>query len=196
MTTPSLKRTLIVYCAAIALIAALAAPPGATATSSWTLRQLPPASGDAFGPPLSGISCPTDSLCVAVGGLNTVAFSQAPTGPAAKWQVIHPTYDEPRGSLNGVSCAGESPCVAVGYEGSIYVSTDPAGGADAWSVSDVNEGGRGATHLIGVSCPSPRPLCCGFRRLEQLQRRQDPDLDQPHRRRLRLDGSGDPRWAR
>ena len=157
-------------CWVIAVLAIVAAPPSPAAASNWTQRQLPSTSGDAWGPPLSGISCPTESLCVAVGGINTVAFSRVPTGAAAEWHVVAPTYDEPkqscledgesvafcsspRGSLNGVSCAGESLCVAVGYEGSVYVSTDPTGGARAWSVSDVNDGG-GATHLISVSCPS------------------------------------------
>jgi hypothetical protein len=167
--TVSLKRIVIAACSAI-LVAALAAPTGATAASKWTLRQLSPGLLN----PLSGVSCPNPSFCVAVGGLNTVAVSREPTGGAAKWQVVNPSYDEPsqsclergesvafcsapRGSLNGVSCASESLCVAVGYEGSVYVSSDPTGGARAWSVGDVNEGG-GATHLIGVSCPSPA-LC-------------------------------------
>ena len=161
-----LKRILITVSSAI-LFATLAAPAGASAASNWTLRQL----STGLESPLSGVSCPTQSFCVAVGGINTVAFSQAPTGGAAKWHVVHPAYDEPsqscledgeslafcsfpRGSLNAVSCASERLCVAVGYEGSVYVSTDPTGGAKAWSVGDVNEGG-GATHLIGVSCPSP-----------------------------------------
>ncbi len=172
----TVKRLTIASCLAIALLATITAPAGAAAASNWTERQLPPGPGEEWGPPLSGISCPSESLCVAVGGLNTVAFSQTPTGGAAKWHVVSPTYDEPRqsclddgesvafcstprGSLNGVSCASESLCVAVGYEGSVYVSTDPTAGADAWAVGDVNEdGGRGATHLIAVSCPSPA-LC-------------------------------------
>jgi hypothetical protein len=162
-------------CLVVAL-AISAASAGAAAASSWTLRQLPAASGGTWGPPLSGVSCPTESLCVAVGGQNTVAFSQTPTGGVARWHEVAPAYEEPnqacldrgepvefcstpRGSLNSVSCASESLCVAVGYEGSVYVSTDPTGGAGAWSVGDVNEaGGHGATHLIGVSCPSPA-LC-------------------------------------
>lgn len=166
-------------CLAIAALAALASTAMA---SNWTLRQLPPVSvekteeGTSYSwSSLNGVSCPSASLCVAVGGLNTVAFSTAPTGGAAKWHVVNPTYEEPnqaclergepiefcsspRGSLGSVSCPSESLCVAVGYEGSVYVSTDPTGGAGAWSVSDVNEGHRGATHLISVSCPSPA-LC-------------------------------------
>jgi hypothetical protein len=156
------KYTLIVSCWAIAILATIAAETaGPAVAAKWTLRQLPAGDGSGqWGPPLSGVSCPTESLCVAVGGLNTVAVSRVPTGGAAKWQVVAPAYDEPkqscmeeesaafcsspRGSLNGISCAGESLCT---------------GGAKAWSVSDVNGGGgQGATHLIGVSCPSPT-LC-------------------------------------
>jgi hypothetical protein len=169
MTVPSLTRILAASCAAIALLVTLAAPAGSAAASNWTLRQLPPRSGDQWGPPLSGISCPTESLCVAVGGLNTLAFSQAPTGDAAKWHVVGPPYPvgpgktcvegephcpEPGGHLQAVSCASPSLCVAVSYEGFIYASTDPAGGADAWSPTVINEG-DGATHLTAVSCPAP-----------------------------------------
>lgn len=172
MTIAPLKRTLIASCAAIALIAALATPAGSAAASNWTLRQLPPRSGDEWGPPLSGISCPTESLCVAVGGLNTLAFSQAPTGGAAKWHVVGPPYPvgpgktctegephcpEPGGRLRAVSCASPDLCVAVSYEGFVYASTDPTGGAGAWSPTVINEG-DGATHLTAVSCPSPA-LC-------------------------------------
>jgi hypothetical protein len=172
VTGPLPKRILIAACSAIALIVVLAAPAGATAASSWTMRQLPPASGDAFGPPLTGVSCPTDSLCVAVGGLDTLAFSQAPTGPVANWHVVNPSYPvgpgktcvegephcaTPGGRLQAVSCASRNLCVAVSYEGFIYASTEPTGGAGAWTPTVINEG-VGATHLIAVSCPSPA-LC-------------------------------------
>lgn len=145
------------------LVGILAMPAGSAAASKWTVRHLPDRVA------LRGVSCPSESLCVAVGALNTVAFSQSPTGGADRWPVVNPTYDEPkqrcleeqpaascdepRGALDAVSCATESLCVAVGYEGSVYVSTDPTGGASAWSVTDVNEG-RNATHLTAVSCPS------------------------------------------
>jgi hypothetical protein len=156
------------------LIAALAMPAGAAAASKWTARQLPPKpleGGSTDQVPLSGVSCPSKLLCVAVGALDTVAFSRAPIGGPDRWHVVYPTYKEPqpscleekgvspascsfpRGALDAVSCATESLCVAVGYEGSVYVSTDPAGGASAWSITDANEEG-GATHLTAVSCPS------------------------------------------
>jgi photosystem II stability/assembly factor-like uncharacterized protein len=158
-------------CIAIVLIAMIWVPTPALA-SNWTLRQLPPThleGGGTDAAPLSGISCPSESLCVAVGGFDTVASSQSPSGDASHWGVVHPTYAEPkqsclekgeslqfcsspRGSLNAVSCATENLCVAVGYEGSVYTSTDPPAGA--WSVTDVNGTDGGAAHLTSVSCPS------------------------------------------
>lgn len=163
-------------CCVIALIATLAASSSPAVAAKWTLRQLPPRYLDENSTPvsasLSGVSCPTDSLCVAVGGLNTLAFSQAPTGGAAKWHVVNPTYPvgpgktcvkgapncpEPGGRLHAISCASQSLCVAVSYEGFVYVSTNPTGGAGAWSPTVINEG-HSATHLSGVSCPSPS-LC-------------------------------------
>jgi hypothetical protein len=159
---------------AIALLAALVAPAGAFAASKWSVRQLPPQPIEGGSSTnrvvLYGVSCPSDSLCVAVGALDTVAFSRAPTAGADNWHVVNPVYEEPkqrcleegqpaaschrpRGTIDAVSCAAESLCVAVGYEGSVFVSTDPAGGAGTWTVSDVNEAG-GATHLTAVSCPS------------------------------------------
>jgi hypothetical protein len=167
-----MRRVLVLSCA-VALLAAFAAPTGAA--SNWTLRQLPPSPGHGpLGPPLSGVSCPIESLCVAVGGLDTVAFSQAPTGGAAKWHVVNPSYPVgpgvtcvegephchvPSGAINAVSCASQSLCAAVTYDGFVLVSTDPTGGAEAWTATSINDPhGTGATHLIGVSCPSPS-LC-------------------------------------
>lgn len=157
---------------AVALLVALAAPATA-ASSKWTVRQLPPPRADGGSSErvlLYSVSCPTETLCVAVGALDTVAFSQTPTGDADRWHVVNPLYEEPkascleegepaascqqpRGAIDAVSCPSENLCVAVGYEGSAYVSTDPTGGAKAWSVSDVRVGG-GAPHLTAVSCPS------------------------------------------
>jgi hypothetical protein len=164
---------------AIALLLALAAPAGAATASKWTVRQLPPqpirGSSSTDQVVLYAVSCPSNSLCVATGALDTVAFSQTPTADADRWHVVNPLYDEPkqscleeegvpaascsypRGSIDAISCASEDLCVAVGYEGSVFASTDPTGGTNAWSVSDVNEG-PGATHLTAVSCPSPS-LC-------------------------------------
>lgn len=121
---------------------------------------------------LSGISCPTASLCVAVGGRQrTIAFSQNPTGGAGSWHTTkleypvgpgktcvegEPDCEPPSGALQAVSCASASLCALTTYDGWIFVSADPAGGSSAWlpvNVNDKNQ--KGAAHLISVSCPSP-----------------------------------------
>lgn len=138
--------------------------------SNWTLRrpQLPRwhlEEGGTAESSLLGVSCPSQSLCVAVGSQDSLVYSQAPTGGAAAWHVVNPSSGKPcpegepncrpGGGLKAVSCASPSLCVAISYEGFIYASTEPTGGAGAWSPTDVNEaGGHGATHLTGVSCPS------------------------------------------
>lgn len=130
----------------------------ATASASaanWSVRRIPPkqlSGGSADSVPLYSVSCVGESFCVAVGALDTVASSQAPTGGAEKWQVVYPTESgaEPRGSLDAVSCASAGLCVAVGKEGSAYSSTNPTGGPGAWSIDAVH----GNPHLLGVSCPS------------------------------------------
>ena len=79
------KRSVGIACSAIAVLAMIAAPGTASATK-WTLRQLAPIRNSENEPvqiALSGISCPSESLCVAVGGREgTLAFSQNPTGGA------------------------------------------------------------------------------------------------------------------
>jgi hypothetical protein len=167
-----MKRILITSCCAIALIATLGAAAGSATAASWTARQLPPTPDSSdWGPSLSGISCPTESLCMAVGGIDTFAFSHVPTAGLAKWHVFNPSSPygpgkrcvdgqhncrRPKGALKAISCPAQDFCVMVSYDGFIYVSTDPTAGAGAWSVKFISEGpGHGATHLTDVSCPTP-----------------------------------------
>ena len=108
-----------------------------------------------------GISCPTASLCVAVGGNNTVATSTDPAGGTDSWKVIEAgtgAAPSPGGFFNGhqlrsVDCPSRQLCVAVSFEGQILTSTDPTGGAGAWKVADLASEGPNI-HFYGVSCPS------------------------------------------
>lgn len=170
------KYAVIAACCASAVLATIAAPASAAAASTWTLHQLrlpqsPYLEKEEAEPPLFGVSCPTESFCVAVGGPPehaALAFSKAPTGAAANWHVVKLPYpvgpgktcvegapgcEEPRGDLNAISCASHSLCVAVSQEGFLYVSTEPAGGAGAWSPTVISEG-NSAIRLRAVSCPS------------------------------------------
>ena len=168
------KSVGIASCCAIAVFAMIAAPGTASATK-WTLRQLAPIRNSENEPVrigLSGISCPSESLCVAVGGREgTLAFSQNPTGGANSWHTTkleypvgpgktcvegEPDCEPPSGALQAVSCASESFCALTTYDGWIFVSTDPTGATDAWSPMNSNgKSQKGANHLISISCPSP-----------------------------------------
>jgi hypothetical protein len=104
-----------------------------------------------------GVSCPTASLCVAVGGGNTIASSTNPTGDATSWNVVYPGAGpgEPnQRQIRGVSCPSPQLCVAVTFEGLVYSSTNPTGGVGSWAVADLDGSGPN-THLYGISCPSP-----------------------------------------
>jgi hypothetical protein len=162
------KRPLVAFFWAITLLGT-AAPAGAA--SSWTLRQLPPTNfgeSQAFAPGLSGISCPNDSLCVAVGSQNTLLVSQAPTGDIGRWRVLHPTPPigpgktcvdgepdcyPPKSSLRSVSCPSPRFCVVVSYDGFAYASIDPTAGAAAWSSSLLPER-QANMHPTSISCPT------------------------------------------
>jgi len=151
----SRHRLVGVYLAVFAIAAALA-PGAASAASTWQLTQLPAKvleEGYEDQVMLSGVSCPTESLCVAVGSFGTIATSTSPTGGRPAWQVAYPTGPG-KGADTAVSCASEDLCVVVGFEGGVLVSTDPTGGASAWSMTNVNVAHDNAIHLTGVSCPS------------------------------------------
>jgi hypothetical protein len=138
---------------------AVAATAGSASASTWTGSQL---SGEAAKVTMFGMSCPTTSLCVAVGGNNTVATSTDPGDGQPSWNVAYvgagaqPTGGGifPGRQIRGVDCPSPSLCVAVNFEGIIYGSTEPLGGAPAWSVTDLDGSGPN-THLYGISCPLP-----------------------------------------
>lgn len=157
------------------LLLILAAPVSSVTASTWTVRQLTPirnSEDELVQIGLSGISCPSESLCVAVGGREgTLAFSRNPTDGANSWQMTkleypvgpgktcvegEPDCETPSGALQAVSCASKSLCALTTYDGWIFVSSDPTGPTDDWVPVNVNgKNQKGATHLISISCPSP-----------------------------------------
>jgi hypothetical protein len=146
------KRTSL---GAVALLAVLALLPGAAASGAeWSGHPL---GGEAAASQLFGVSCPSTSLCVAVGGNNTIASSADPLAPGG-WKAVYVDEGVVAGSPNqrqikGVSCPSASLCVAVSGLGKIITSTEPTGDASAWSVADINPTGPN-THFYGVSCPT------------------------------------------
>lgn len=94
----------------------------------------------------NGVSCPTSSECVAVGGdgqLNAVASVSQNGG--STWTQGALEQNEP--DLNAVDCTSASICVAVGQG----VTVRSGDGGKAWTSSSIP---TADTTLLGVSCPS------------------------------------------
>ncbi len=106
--------------------------------AAWhTTDQLPPTG-------ITGMSCPSVSVCVATDSAGNVLTSTSPSGGRPAWTISRVAG---RG-LGGVSCPTENFCVATAGS-DIYTSTDPTGGSAAWTVTHTN-----GIFLDQVSCPS------------------------------------------
>jgi len=144
-----------------ALLLLVVAVPAASA-STWTVRQLDDGPTEQV---LWGVSCPSESLCVAVGSNGTIANSTDPSGGAKAWRTVHPEgYFSlpsmgrvlyPGNAIRAVSCPTTGFCAAAGPQGNILTSTDPTGGVGAWRIAEL---GAEARLTKGISCPSPS-LC-------------------------------------
>jgi hypothetical protein len=98
--------------------------------------------------PISGLACPTDSLCVAAGSYGTagggnVLVSTDPTGGVSAWTKV----SELPGTA--VSCPSVTFCASAGDQ-RVATSTNPTGGAGAWSTVEIDR----LHTLRGVSCPT------------------------------------------
>jgi len=110
---------------------------------SWA----PPASIDGT-TALTGVSCPSASLCVAVDEAGHALTSTHPT--SGGWT---PASIDPGHSLRGVSCSSPSLCVAVDNAGDVLASVNPTGGAGAWRTQRVDF----SELLRAVSCSAAGP---------------------------------------
>jgi hypothetical protein len=145
-----------------------ASPETDSAAADWQLQAQ--IKGESYRPnlPLLGISCPSTSLCIAVGELDTIVSTTNPTGGDSAWHLAKPMgeagsdchehWNPPCLSpqdrrIRGVSCPSVGLCVAVTGEGYVYSSTNPTGPGDDWQVADIDGTGRD-THLLGISCPT------------------------------------------
>jgi hypothetical protein len=95
---------------------------------------------------LTGLSCPSAGLCVAVDDGGDVLVSRSPADGSSAWSSAHVD----RANLSAISCPSTSLCVAVDRSGNVLTSTDPAAGGDTWQIASL---GRGL-QLTSVSCAS------------------------------------------
>jgi hypothetical protein len=99
--------------------------------------------GDPAG--ITGMSCPSASLCVAVDNAGNVLASTSPT-TGEPWSL---TAADPGNVFSAVSCPSVSLCVAVDDE-DVVTSDSPAAGAGAWQRTEVDP----SADISGVSCAS------------------------------------------
>lgn len=140
----------------------------ASGPGAWTVVHVDDATNTAAQiSGLTGVSCPSVSLCVAVDAVGNVVTSTTPTGGASAWTVTYVDngidYEcyHYGGSgpmcqpvLVGVSCASGSLCVAIDTAGNVISSSNPTGGKSAWSGASPYSSVPGAYSFNGVACPS------------------------------------------
>jgi hypothetical protein len=111
------------------------------------------------GIPITGISCPTASLCVVV-DLNGNALTTATPDRPKSWKRF---LIDARAPLDAVSCSSPTFCAAVDTNGDVVTSSDPTAGPAAWTVVQIRPGFpfAGSTvsvPLTAISCASSH-LC-------------------------------------
>jgi hypothetical protein len=104
---------------------------------------------NAVDPGVVGLSCPSITLCVAVGG-NDVSTSTNPNGGSTDWTVAHLLTGS--NSLTDVSCPTVNLCVALDDAGNVFTSSKPTGGVKAWK--KVARASSGSNFQAMLSCPT------------------------------------------
>jgi hypothetical protein len=161
--------------ATVAVALGLAAPSLGGVARAATRAGMPPAGGAPSSPappavlwtapatidvdPLSALSCPTASICVAVDRNGRVLVSSDPAESARGWS--SPQDIDGDLTLSGVSCPTPSLCAAIDASGDVLTSTDPSARPATWTVSHVddsprvpNTDGQTGPLLRAISCPS------------------------------------------
>jgi hypothetical protein len=115
------------------------------ATAAPSLGWSTPVAFDSGNAP-SGVSCASESLCVAVDGRGEILNTSDPTASHPSWSVVATDEGKP---LTAVSCVADGPCVAVDDRGDVLVTN--SSNASAWSQpAPIGDG----SPLTGVSCVS------------------------------------------
>ena len=100
---------------------------------------------------ITGVACPSVSLCVAVDNGGNVLTSTNPAGGVGTWTSSSVSTEA---GFEAVSCASAALCVALDGLGDVVTSTSPTGGAGAWTKANITAGVGNES----VACPSTE-LC-------------------------------------
>jgi hypothetical protein len=161
------KRRLSVALVSVVVVAATVLATGDASAStgpSWTVQSTPNPSG-ASASDLSAVSCPSTSVCTAVGSSGNAPFQAADVTLAERWsggswapQAIPDPNGATSSVLNGVSCPSTRACTAVGYSingSGVYVTLAERWNGSGWVLqSTPTPSGAGNSLLNAVSCPS------------------------------------------
>jgi hypothetical protein len=121
--------------------------------AGWSIQTTPNPRGG-LDSQLSGVSCPTTTMCIAVGdGANGQLIER---WDGTSWK-IQRTPNLAGASLEGVSCTAASACTAVGSANHGPTRTLLAEGWDGttWTAQRVPDPTTGQNQLNAVSCTSP-----------------------------------------
>jgi hypothetical protein len=120
--------------------------------SNWKIKAIPKASGQASSG-LSGISCPAQSKCFAVGHSETkdIFKTFAEVWNGSKWTIQRTPSRAKNDSLNAVSCRSASSCMAVGS------GLAEGWNGKSWSFVKIAKPSGSAADLTGVSCAKAGP---------------------------------------
>ena len=136
--------------------------------TSWSLMTTPTPSGR--DPGFNGVSCPSPSFCLAVGGviLPSGAISEEWDGTSWTLQTVPITGGRGVGGLSDVSCVSDTQCTAVGTYGGGKTAGDlsqkplaEGWGGTRWTqqtmVTPTNHVGLG---VAGISCTAAARVHC------------------------------------
>ena len=132
--------------------------------SGWSIQPTPQPPAGTYSPSkLRGVSCPSSSVCIAVGNRsvagNGLPLAERWNGTSWSIESIEPTPNLLSGGLTGVSCASPTACSAVGSYNTTagnQLTLAARWNGISWSMQRTpNPAGATYSELFGVSCASP-----------------------------------------
>jgi WD40-like Beta Propeller Repeat len=102
-----------------------------------------------FPEPISAVSCPSPSLCIAGGRVGDILSATDPAGGKSAWSVTALSANFGPEIID-LSCPSTSLCFGLGSNYALLSSTDPTGGASAWTQAAIDPD----NFLGALSCPS------------------------------------------
>ncbi len=142
----TIRRTALAVVIGTGALLPLAMPTVAGAAGlTWTVHGVSPVPRYGVDSQVSGISCPSSKLCVAVTYSGDILTSTTPDAGASGWKVSNVDGDV---GFDGVSCPSATLCVAVDQQGDVLTSSDAGSASATWTPTDVGWIGASITCVL------------------------------------------------